>query len=145
MVGWSGSVVVLGDPGGDCGPLRRLWVCQAPASGHAIGCVAVEELAKGAKEAEGNALATVELKRLAVDSAWRRQGLGRQLIREAEAWCVERGVRRIVLSTWEEATRGASSSPARDFYMALGYKPVLSRPSKGEAGSQRNRYEKVLS
>lgn len=44
-----------------------------------------------------------------------RRGVGRQLVRAAEAWARHRGHRRVTLET------GAANTPARRFYADLGY------------------------
>jgi ribosomal protein S18 acetylase RimI-like enzyme len=58
---------------------------------------------------------------LAVDSAFRRSGLGEQIVRAAEAWLRERGVRKMQLMVRE------SNSSVVDFYNRIGYErsPVV--------------------
>ena len=62
---------------------------------------------------------------LAVDPAHQRRGLGRAMMKAAESWLVERGVRKVELMV------RSSNHDVEDFYEAVGYKPedvrVLSR------------------
>ena len=51
---------------------------------------------------------------LVVDSTWRGQGIGRALMREAEAWAAARGLASVALHTRN----------ARAFYTRLGYREV---------------------
>jgi ribosomal protein S18 acetylase RimI-like enzyme len=44
---------------------------------------------------------TARLRRFRVRNAWRRRGIATMLLRKAEAFCAERGYRRITLSTSE--------------------------------------------
>jgi len=50
-----------------------------------------------------------------VDPALRRRGLAKHLVREAEAWLCERGLRKVQLMI------RPTNQPVRDFYEALGY------------------------
>jgi ribosomal protein S18 acetylase RimI-like enzyme len=58
---------------------------------------------------------------VAVDPALRKQGIGKQAVREAEAWLESRGVWKVNLLV------RAENEAARGFYEALGYEvnPVL--------------------
>jgi GNAT superfamily N-acetyltransferase len=60
---------------------------------------------------------TAEIKRVWTDSAHRRQGLGRQVMRELEAEAIRRGYRRIWLTT------GPRQPEAEALYLHLGYHP----------------------
>ena len=85
-----------------------------------------------------------ELRRMAVDPAHRRKGVGRALLAMAEAFCRECGYRRVVLNTTE------LQSAARSLYESSGYRLVreetaapASHKSVG-AGLTRFHYEKPL-
>ncbi|MER5769453.1 GNAT family N-acetyltransferase [Streptomyces sp. NPDC001985] len=62
---------------------------------------------------------TAELKRIWTDSAHRRRGLGRQVLRVLEAEAARRGYGRIVLTT------GPRQPEARGLYLASGYRPLF--------------------
>ena len=68
-------------------PGSNFWV--ADSGGQVIGMVGIQR-----KDAE-----TCELRRMAVDSRWRRQGLARQLLETAEAFGRQQGYASMVLST----------------------------------------------
>jgi GNAT superfamily N-acetyltransferase len=53
---------------------------------------------------------------LVVDGAWRRSGVGKALMAEAEAWADARGYRSVALSS------NAARTGAHAFYHALGYR-----------------------
>jgi putative acetyltransferase len=85
-----------------------------------------------------------ELRRMAVEKAHRRKGIGRELLTAAEAFCRESGYRRVVLSTSE------LQLAARRLYESSGYRLVreetaapASHKSAG-AGLTRFHYEKPL-
>jgi GNAT superfamily N-acetyltransferase len=59
--------------------------------------------------------ASAELTALAVDERTRRQGVGRRLVLQAEAWARARGCARLNLRS------AAARSDAHSFYEALGY------------------------
>lgn len=61
---------------------------------------------------------------LAVDSPWRRQGLGRMLVDVLEQACRRRGVRRVVLETLGTWTS------AMGFYRSLGYRADAGDPAE---------------
>ena len=79
-----------------------------------VGCVAVEVVSSAAP-------ITAELKRLAVADRWRRRGLGMELVRTAEAFCRERGVALLTLTTLGAFNPEA---PAHAFYLRAGYSHV---------------------
>jgi GNAT superfamily N-acetyltransferase len=85
-----------------------------------------------------------ELRRMAVEKAYRRKGIGRELLAAAEAFCRECGYRRVMLSTSE------LQLAARRLYESSGYRLVreesaapASHKSVG-AGLTRFHYEKPL-
>jgi GNAT superfamily N-acetyltransferase len=85
-----------------------------------------------------------ELRRMAVKSSHRRQGIGRELLRTAEAFCRECGYSKVVLSTSELQVA------AMRLYESSGYRLVRkeidaprSHKSAG-AGLTRYHYEKAL-
>jgi ribosomal protein S18 acetylase RimI-like enzyme len=85
-----------------------------------------------------------ELRRMAVRSSHRRRGIGRELLRTAEAFCHERGYSKVVLSTSELQVA------AMRLYESSGYRLVrreaaaaASHKSVG-AGLARYHYEKAL-
>jgi ribosomal protein S18 acetylase RimI-like enzyme len=85
-----------------------------------------------------------ELRRMAVKSSHRRRGIGRELLRTAEAFCRECGYRKVVLSTSELQVA------AMRLYESSGYRLVrkeaaapASHKSVG-AGLARYHYEKAL-
>lgn len=93
---------------------------------------------------ERHAVDAGELRRMAVDPAHRRKGVGRALLAMAEAFCRECGYRRVVLNTTE--LQGA----ARSLYQSSGYRLAreerdtqASHKSVG-AGYVRYYYEKQL-
>jgi len=85
-----------------------------------------------------------ELRRMAVEKAHRRKGIGRELLATAEAFCRDCGFRRVVLSTSELQVA------AMRLYESSGYRRVreeaaapASHKSVG-AGLTRYHYEKPL-
>ena len=85
-----------------------------------------------------------ELRRMAVDAAHRRRGVGRALLAAAEAFCRRQGYRRLILSTSE------LQGPARRLYESSGYR--LGREERDAPGSHKSvgagltryHYEKTL-
>lgn len=55
---------------------------------------------------------------LVVDQAQQRQGIGRQLMKEAAAWARKQGATQILLTVW------TGNNDAEIFYHRLGYQPV---------------------
>jgi ribosomal protein S18 acetylase RimI-like enzyme len=99
-----------------------------------VGMVGVEKHAENAGE----------LRRMAVEKAHRRKGIGRELLATAEAFCRECDYRRVVLSTSELQVA------AMRLYESSGYRRVreetaapASHKSVG-AGLTRYHYEKAL-
>ena len=93
---------------------------------------------------ERHASDTAELRRMAVDAAHRRRGVGRALLATAEDFCRQHGYRRMILSTSE------LQAAARCLYEASGYRLAreerdapASHKSVG-AGFARYHYEKAL-
>jgi putative acetyltransferase len=87
---------------------------------------------------------SAELRRMAVDKAHRRKGIGRELLGAAEAFCRGRGYRSVVLSTSE------LQLAAIRLYESSGYRLVRKEISTGVshksagAGLTRYYYEKLL-
>ena len=88
--------------------------------------------------------ASAEVRRMAVNAANRRRGLGRALLQTAEDFCRSAGYRKIVLSTSE------LQSAARKLYESSGYRlvreeanPPATHKSVG-AGVKRYHYGKAL-
>jgi putative acetyltransferase len=85
-----------------------------------------------------------ELRRMAVASAHRRKGIGRQLLATAEAFCRDAGYSKLVLSTSELQVA------ARKLYESSGYSLVREEPAAAPshksvgAGLTRYHYEKEL-
>lgn len=74
----------------------------------------------GARRADGTpAVRTAELKRIWTHSAHRRRGLARVVLAELEHRAVERGYRRIYLTT------GPRQPEATGLYLATGYMPLF--------------------
>ena len=65
----------------------------------------------------------VNIDNLGVLAAWRRRGVGRQLMAAVEHWALQHGARRIMLSAWE-FNQGALGSMA----------PLATRHSAGTCG-----------
>lgn len=61
---------------------------------------------------------------LGVDAAHRRRGVGRELMRRAEAWVTEAGISHLALDVH------GFNEAARAFYERLGYRPALTRMSR---------------
>ncbi|HEY5637773.1 MAG TPA: GNAT family N-acetyltransferase [Burkholderiales bacterium] len=86
-----------------------------------------------------------ELRRMAVAHRHRNQGLGRALLRHAEAFCLDEGYAAIVLSTSE------LQPAAMQLYASSGYRLEHSAPARESthksvgAGLVRHHFRKVLS
>lgn len=98
-----------------------------------VGMVGVEQHADDA----------AELRRMAVESAHRRKGLGRALLAHAEAFCRNAGYRKVVLSTSELQVA------AMRLYESSGYRRVreeiaAATSHKAVGGLTRYHYEKAL-
>ena len=109
----------------------RFWV--AVCGDRIVGTVGLEQTQEGA----------MELRRMYVDSAQRRRGIARRMLRFAEDECRRRGIRRLELSTAE------LQSAALAFYRSSGYRQagvtVASEASnKTVGGIRRYHFEKSL-
>ena len=80
---------------------------------------------------------TTRLRRFRIASAWRRQGLATRLLEQAEAFCRERGYRRVTLGTNEKNT------PAQTLYKRHGYIRIGEHTYPN--GEREIEFEKVLS
>ena len=112
-------------------PDQAFWVAEDNA---VLGMVGIER----------HAADVGEVRRMAVDRAHRRRGIGRQLLATAEAFCREAGYGKVVLSTSELQVA------AMRLYEASGYRlerkesaAPASHKSAG-AGLARYHYEKAL-
>ncbi len=65
-----------------------------------------------------------EVNCIAVDLAYRGNGVGRQLQHRAEAWLVQQGARYLQVKTLAPAHRSPEYAETRKFYEALGYTPL---------------------
>jgi putative acetyltransferase len=81
---------------------------MAREDGHAVGCGAVRRLADSMGE----------IKRMFVDPAARRRGVGRQILTALEAWAVDAGITRLVLEA------GDRQEPAIRLYERAGFGPI---------------------
>lgn len=86
----------------------------------------------------------MELRRMYVDVAWRRAGIGRRMLRYAEAECRRRDIARLVLSTAE------IQEAALALYRGFGYQLVREEPAEAVSnktvgsGLRRFYFEKSL-
>jgi GNAT superfamily N-acetyltransferase len=64
---------------------------------------------------------SVEIEVMAVERAFQRQSLGRQLVVAAEAWCAARGVAWLHVKTRGPSTFDEFYDRTRQFYRALGF------------------------
>lgn len=109
---------------------QGFWVAE---DGRVIGMAGIE------RQAEESA----ELRRMAVEKAHRGEGIGRELLATAEAFCRDHGYRTVVLSTSELQIAAAR------LYESSGYRLVREEKDAGEshksiAGLTRYHYEKAL-
>ena len=109
---------------------QAFWIAD---DGPVVGMVGIERQASD----------TAELRRMAVRKPRRRQGIGRELLETAEAFCRDYGYRRIVLSTSE------LQLAASRLYDSSGYRMVREekdpQPShKSVGGLTRYHYEKLI-
>lgn len=95
-------------PGLYAPPEGNIWLALAPPS-TAVGVIAVKPLA---------AAGVCEMKRLWVDPAWRRGGLGRELATLSIAWARRRGYRAMKLDTLKRM-EGAMA-----LYRSLGFTEI---------------------
>ena len=112
-------------------PGQGFWVAETE---HVIGMVGVERLSNS----------QAELRRMAVDAAFRRRGIARRLLQVAEAFCRDSGYESIVLSTSELQVA------AMRLYEASGYRSIGTETATAQshktvgAGVVRRHYEKSL-
>lgn len=109
---------------------QGFWVADAS---RVVGMVGIEKHADDA----------AELRRMAVERAHRRKGLGRALLAHAEAFCRDAGYRMVVLSTSELQVA------AMRLYESSGYQRVreeiaAATSHKAVGGLARYHYEKAL-
>ena len=109
---------------------QGFWVAD---ENRVVGMVGVEKHAEDA----------AELRRMAVENAHRRKGLGRALLAHAEAFCRDAGYRTVVLSTSELQVA------AMRLYESSGYRLVreeiaAATSHKAVGGLARYHYEKAL-
>jgi ribosomal protein S18 acetylase RimI-like enzyme len=105
--------------------------------------VADESRVLGMVGIEKHADDAAELRRMAVERAHRRKGLGRALLAHAEAFCRDAGYRMVVLSTSElqvAAMRLYESSG----YRRVGEEVAAATSHKAVGGLTRYHYEKAL-
>jgi ribosomal protein S18 acetylase RimI-like enzyme len=91
-------------------PRRIEWPVVAEVDGRLVGFAALR-LAPGLFYAESHA----EMTELYVENAYRRRGIGRELVRYVERMAVEMGAAELWLMT------GKENFPAQEFYRSLGY------------------------
>jgi ribosomal protein S18 acetylase RimI-like enzyme len=70
---------------------------------------------------------------LAVKSVHRRSGVGRALMKRAEAWATSKGATSIELTVY------AFNQPAQDFYRTLGYETLSHHMVKSISGTEPGR------
>lgn len=63
---------------------------------------------------------TAKIERVCTIGSYRSKGIGAQVIKEAEAWMKEKGVKKVQISSREAAL---------NFYLRLGYQPDYSKSS----------------
>ncbi len=105
-------------------PRRIEWPVVAEVDGRLVGFAALR-LAPGLFYPEPHA----EMTELYVEDAYRRRGIGRELVQYVERLAVEMGAVELWLMT------GKENLPAQDFYRALGYEQddlVMSKELKKE-------------
>ncbi len=105
-------------------PRRIEWPVVAEVDGRLVGFAALR-LAPGLFYPEPHA----EMTELYVEDAYRRRGIGRELVQRVERLAVEMGAVELWLMT------GKENFPAQDFYRALGYEQddlALSKELKKE-------------
>jgi putative acetyltransferase len=105
--------------------------------------VADEDRVVGMVGVERQAEDCAELRRMAVEKAHRRKGIGRELLAAAEAFCRDCGYRRLVLSTSELQVAAAR------LYESSGYRRVREEQAapashKSVGAALRYHYEKSL-
>lgn len=110
---------------------QGFWVAEGP---RVVGMVGVER----------HAADCAELRRMAVDKAYRGQGIGRELLAAAEAFCRSRGYRRVVLSTSELQVAAAALYASSGYRLVREEKDAPASHKSVGAGLTRYHYEKAL-
>jgi len=106
---------------------RRLptYVVQDPERGSIVGVLLVKRHFAGAAE--------VQL--MAVARLWHRRGVGRALLRAAEADLREEGVRFLQVKTLSDSRNDANYELTRRFYLAEGFTPLEEFPDLWDPGN----------
>jgi putative acetyltransferase len=110
---------------------QGFWVACDP---RAVGMVGIERHAADAGE----------LRRMAVDKAHRRRGIGRMLLAAAEAFCRNFGYRRVVLSTSELQTAAMRLYESSGYRLTREERDVQASHKAVGGGFMRYHYEKML-
>jgi GNAT superfamily N-acetyltransferase len=106
--------------------------------------VACDPRVVGMMGIERHAADAGELRRMAVDKAHRRQGIGRMLLAAAEAFCRNFGYRRVVLSTSELQTAAMRLYESGGYRLAREERDAQGSHKSVGAGLSRYHYEKML-
>jgi GNAT superfamily N-acetyltransferase len=112
-------------------PHQGFWVAER---GRVIGMVGIEE----------HSATRAELRRMAVDAAHRRRGIGQQLLRAAESFCQECRYEEIILSTSEFQPAAMRLSEASGYRLVRTEIAVAQSHKSPGSGSTRYHYEKRL-
>jgi len=68
--------------------------------------------------------ASAEIHCIAVEAPVRGQGVGQALVRHAQAWAVDRGVRFLHVKTLAESHPSPAYAQTRAFYLGMGFVPL---------------------